>query len=535
MTIQVYSSEISDGIAEKIKANTSIAYTSPILKLDDNLSLREDLIARFGKANADLKHTSIDLFPMYSLLVTAGLGNLNDDYFLPEEVWAARNTPEDKALNLNHDQLRIIGHITDNYPVDQDFKVIAQDTPIDKLPSKFHIITCSVIYRVWEDKARHTQVAQILHEIENSNPPKHFVSMETLFTGFSFMLTNELGESKIVNRDETTAALTKHLRAYGGTGKYENYKISRVLRNLTFSGHGIVGNPANVESVIFDRNTQFNFNNASLQKVVYNQVLTEINKESDMADVSLANIEKLITDLKAESTTRIQAFETQVTTLNKTVADYEAEKKALADQITKLAAELTQAKFDFDKFKKDKDEEDKKAKSASEEKEKEMKKDKDCVTAENEAMKKTLEEYKKASKKTARSEALKKTKIKAEALETTLESFANLDDATFDAVVKTFAMDDDDEEKDDSKADFGAHPVEGETPTSDSTKTQDVNQFGKTKPKNVMGDPTHADVIATASADPSLNLGVSDLEKSIAKVQTDIQKYLSKGKKVKGE
>ena len=48
--------------------------------------------------------------------------------------------------------------------------------------------------------------------------------------------------------------LTKYLRAYGGQGEYDNYKIGRVLRNITFSGKGFVDKPANPDSVIFTKN-----------------------------------------------------------------------------------------------------------------------------------------------------------------------------------------------------------------------------------------------------------------------------------------
>ena len=68
----------------------------------------------------------------------------------------------------------------------------------------------------------------------------------------------------IVPRNNETAFLTRHLRAYGGEGSYQEHQIGRLLRNITFSGKGFVNRPANPESIIFDKNKVFEFNSASI-------------------------------------------------------------------------------------------------------------------------------------------------------------------------------------------------------------------------------------------------------------------------------
>ena len=42
-----------------------------------------------------------------------------------------------------------------------------------------------------------------------------------LFKGFDYGLTNKIGEYKVLARNEDTAYLTKHLRAYG-SGEQDN-------------------------------------------------------------------------------------------------------------------------------------------------------------------------------------------------------------------------------------------------------------------------------------------------------------------------
>ena len=45
---------------------------------------------------------------------------------------------------------------------------------------------------------------------------------------------------------------------------YEDHKVGRLLRNITFSGKGFVEKPANPDSIIFDSNHIFDFSNASV-------------------------------------------------------------------------------------------------------------------------------------------------------------------------------------------------------------------------------------------------------------------------------
>jgi hypothetical protein len=56
--------------------------------------------------------------------------------------------------------------------------------------------------------------------------------------------------------------LTSHLRAYGGPGIFDDFRIGRVLRKITFSGKGFVDKPANPDSIIFDKE-DLRFGNAS--------------------------------------------------------------------------------------------------------------------------------------------------------------------------------------------------------------------------------------------------------------------------------
>jgi hypothetical protein len=81
----------------------------------------------------------------------------------------------------------------------------------------------------------------------------------------------KVGETKIVKRNEASAFLTKHLRSYGGDGIYEDYKVGRLLRNLSFSGKGLVSKPANPRSVILEGNDLFDESKAQSFNYIFNK------------------------------------------------------------------------------------------------------------------------------------------------------------------------------------------------------------------------------------------------------------------------
>ena len=242
--MKIYSAEINDGLEHKLQTVASITYAS---FAEPCLNKRPTFTA--CRAMAALNDE--DLYYVQSILVTSSW-NKNDDIFDKLEIWNARNTPEDKPTNLEHDESIIIGHITSNWPITEDGKVIGEDVSSEMLPDKYHILTGSVIYRGFSSPELRTRAEKLITEIENG---QKYVSMECFFNGFDYGLINKTnGTYKTLERNESTAYLTKYLKAYGGMGEHEGYKIGRILRNIVFSGKGFVDKPANPESIIFNKN-----------------------------------------------------------------------------------------------------------------------------------------------------------------------------------------------------------------------------------------------------------------------------------------
>ncbi len=334
--IPIYKIEKELGLAEQITAKSSVLYSSPVFaeknpKTDRNF---DAILKRAIAVNKD----QIDLFYLKDILVSTGW-NLNDDVFTLGQTWSARNTAEDKQFNLGHNQKEIIGHMTSQYPVDINGNVLDSALAIDELPDKFHIVSSSVIYRFWPDPEYMGKINNIIAEIETQNAddkPKWFVSMEALFDDFDYALMDGNKKQVIIPRTEASAFLTKHLRAYGGGGVYNNYKVGRVLKNIVFSGKGLVENPANPESVIFNDTTPFKASASEINFDILKDLGYANNSNVNLKETDLMNETELLKKQLDEAKAALKAEQTVKADLEKKLTD-EANKsiQAKVDELTK--------------------------------------------------------------------------------------------------------------------------------------------------------------------------------------------------------
>jgi uncharacterized protein YoxC len=352
MAIPIYRQEILDGLQHKIKSKACLAYTAE-LSLAENLKAKkidEEKLHKLLKANVK---SLVDLHPLNSIMVSTGW-NLNDDVFERSETWASRNTPEDKPLNYQHDFSDIIGHIIGCSPIDEEYNIIPEvdkdgnDTSIEDLPSKFHIFSTSVLYKVWHDnKDLQKRMDTILAELPEG---KWFVSMECLFSNYDYAIVLPDGSQKIIVRNEESSFLTKYLRAYGGTGIYNGCKIGRLPRNLIFSGKGLVKKPANPDSVIFAKQNIIDFDGrtfASCKEIVSNSktvgymngISGVTQQTQEMDDMTLEQLNAKV-DALTKQNNQLQVENEQ---LKAKIAALEADVNVRDEQLSFKASELAKA------------------------------------------------------------------------------------------------------------------------------------------------------------------------------------------------
>ena len=430
--MKIFEAELNDGLENALSAQASLTYASLAEPSTSNSCIKiNDIKALAGLEDKDLYYTQ-------SILVTTSW-NKNDDIFDKDEVWAAKNTPIHKPTNLEHNEGIIVGHITSNWPITDDGILIDQSTPLENLPNKYHILTGSVIYVGYTEPDLKERSQKLIAEIENGTK---YVSMECFFKGFDYGLINKsTGEYKVLSRAEDTAFLTKHLRAYGGVGEYQDHKIGRVLRQITFSGKGFVDKPANPESVIFTQNSlkiQKNIGELELQQekkdtfenigVFSNQANLKENDmslEKEVVEIkekieamsqckdAIAEVKSLASDLEsknAELSAKLQATETELSEVKTVVVEKEEAAKKMAEDMKKKDEEMQKMKADFD--------------------------------ATNEilaAYKDKEAEMMKKEKKMKRMATLLETGFETELATSTVEKFEGLDDASFDSMTEVFA------------------------------------------------------------------------------------------------
>jgi len=413
--MEIYKSEIEAGLSDLLQ-NNSVAYCAQANLHKGSIEAAKvvisdvDVLEKVIAQNKD----QMDLYYLESVLVSTGW-NKNDDVFDPQETWAARNTPEDKQFNFMHNEDDIIGHITGSYVVDHEGNHLSQE----EKPEQFDIITQAVLYTSWSGEEKRERMNKIIAEIEEG---KWFVSMECLFPAFDYALQTAEGQTKIIERNEASAFLTKHLRAYGGEGTYENYRIGRLLRNLAFSGKGLVSKPANPRSIILDKSEYFDESKS--------QTLTI----SSIKEMKMSDHDKQIEDLRAElaeAKAANEALKEQVVAEQQ--SEFEAKIQALEATIAEQAGTIE-------------------AKDAT------IAEQAEAIKNGEEDMKNKMDELREMKKKEAmmkRKAQLEEAGLDAEEASATVESFDGVNDEAFEAVVavmkKRYAKEYDDKKEKEEK------------------------------------------------------------------------------------
>jgi len=413
--MEIYKSEIEAGLSDLLQ-NNSVAYCAQANLHKGSIEAAKvvisdvDVLEKVIAQNKD----QMDLYYLESVLVSTGW-NKNDDVFDPQETWAARNTPEDKQFNFMHNEDDIIGHITGSYVVDHEGNQLSQE----EKPEQFDIITQAVLYTSWSGEEKRERMNKIIAEIEEG---KWFVSMECLFPAFDYALQTAEGQTKIIERNEASAFLTKHLRAYGGEGTYENYRIGRLLRNLAFSGKGLVSKPANPRSIILDKSEYFDESKS--------QTLTI----SSIKEMKMSDHDKQIEDLRAElaeAKAANEALKGQVVAEQQ--SEFEAKIQALEATIAEQAGTIE-------------------AKDAT------IAEQAEAIKNGEEDMKNKMDELREMKKKEAmmkRKAQLEEAGLDAEEASATVESFDGVNDEAFEAVVavmkKKYAKEYDDKKEKEEK------------------------------------------------------------------------------------
>jgi len=193
------------------------------------------------------EHKTPDLLFFSGIFVSSG-ENLNKAYFLPSEMVKAQNTIVNKAVDIEHEESEIVGHIYDSEFVDKAGNVLnteelsgMNDEDLNKMEIDVHI--AGILY-----KSRFPELAKDVVS------KKWKLSMETYYQNYDVKIGNVIMTKKEAEAlgVASESVLGRMARVLKGGKEIASGSIARVLRELLFSGVGLVKNPANPTSIILE-------------------------------------------------------------------------------------------------------------------------------------------------------------------------------------------------------------------------------------------------------------------------------------------
>jgi len=217
-----------------------------------------------------------DLQYFSAIFVSAGT-NLNGAHFLPSELVKAEDTIVSKALDVEHKEEDIVGHIydrafinDDNQKLNVDELANKEDASLDSENSDMHVVIAGVVYK--------NRFPNLAKEIASG---EWKVSMECYFSNYDV----KIGDLILTQREAEVMGLAFDDKLFGKLAKVikkgkeiAQGTLERVLRGIVFSGCGVVKNPANPPSVILETANEKSSTTSKEVIVLDYDLLEEANK-----------------------------------------------------------------------------------------------------------------------------------------------------------------------------------------------------------------------------------------------------------------
>lgn len=222
-------------------------YLEAEIKLEEETVALHDAVASVIELPKD-GEKQIDLLYFSAIFVSSG-ENLNHAYFTPSELVAAEGTIVNKALDVEHKEEEIIGHIYERAFTDKEGNpLVLEDLASMETASldnkEMHVAIAGIIYK--------NRFPEIAKEVAKG---KWKVSMEAYYRDYDVKigdLTMSRPEAEALGLASDDSVLGKMAKVLKKGKEIAAGAVTRVLRGITFSGCGIVENPANPPSVILE-------------------------------------------------------------------------------------------------------------------------------------------------------------------------------------------------------------------------------------------------------------------------------------------
>ena len=188
-----------------------------------------------------------DVLFFSGIFVSSG-ENLNKAFFLPSELVSSHATIDNKALDLEHEETTVIGHIYSSAFVDREGKKLEM-ADLQKMNSEelermdIDVMIAGILY-----KSRFPELAD---EVKDN---KWKLSMEAYYSDYDIkvgdvILSRKEAEAVGLASEDKLGRMARIIKSGTEIAKGE---VARVLRGILFSGCGLVKNPANPRSLILE-------------------------------------------------------------------------------------------------------------------------------------------------------------------------------------------------------------------------------------------------------------------------------------------
>ncbi len=224
--------------------------------IDGTDELRKEAASIIDLPKADDRQPDLQYFS--AIFVSNGT-NLNNAHFMSSELLSAAKSIPMKAVDVEHNESDIIGHILDYAFIDMDNKKLstAELGSMDKATldsTDVHIVISGVLY-----KSRFPKIAKEMADGEWK------VSMEAYYQDYDLKIGNLILDKKEATMlgYDSSSLTGKMVRVVKKGVVLASGSLTHVLRGILFSGVGIVKNPANPPSVVLETAAQNTTNTAT--------------------------------------------------------------------------------------------------------------------------------------------------------------------------------------------------------------------------------------------------------------------------------
>ena len=262
--------------------NNKFYMEADIELIEETAALKKEAASVIKLPDASQKQPDLQYFS--AIFVSSGT-NLNLAHFLPSELVSAAASVASKAVDVEHEEADIIGHIydyafTDTEGNNLNVQELANMETASLDQADVHIVIAGIIYK--------NRFPNIAKEMEMG---AWKVSMEAYYQDYDIKIGNMILDKK---EAEMLGFDSEDSKVFGSLVKIikkgveiASGEAARVLRGICFSGVGIVKNPANPPSVVLETANKKGEEMASDEVIVlnYDKVLEHVN------NVTSSNVE----------------------------------------------------------------------------------------------------------------------------------------------------------------------------------------------------------------------------------------------------